>query len=110
MDMAEGNVEIVHHGTDMARKGNGKGRVMDMGGGLYMREGSNIYISTVVDRAMLIQTQFYDGKGYCKSHGKGELLNHDSMDLAGTPLCDGSGKPPKKQPKKSLMHHSIIRD
>ena len=86
MDMAEGNVEIVHHGTDMARKGKGKGRVMDMGGGLYMREGSNIYNSTVANRAMLIQTQFYDGRRYCKGHGKGDLLNHDLCELAGTPV------------------------
>ena len=64
----------------------GKGRVMDMGGGLYMREGSNIYNSTVANRAMLIQTQFYDGRRYCKGHGKGDLLNHDLCELAGTPV------------------------
>ena len=64
----------------------GKGRVMDMGGNLYMREGSGIYNSIVADRAMLIQTQFYDGRRYCKGHGKGDLLNHDLCELAGTPV------------------------
>ena len=35
---------------------------------------------------MLIQTQFYDGRRYCKGHGKGDLLNHDLCELAGTPV------------------------
>ena len=39
---------------------------------------------------MLIQTQFYDGRRYCKGHGKGDLLNHDLCELAGTPVVVGA--------------------
>ena len=96
IDMAEGQGmdnggKGMDVGKGMDNGGKGNGRLMNMGGNLNMREGSEIYVSTVGDRYFMRATLFHDGVGYGQVKGKGNGKGHfDLMELGGTPIFVGS--------------------